>query len=362
MRYMLERKLQHQDYIQIVDGKSLIRLYLDDVGKTPNEVLTRNEERELAKRIEQGDEEAFLEFYRRNVRLVLSVAKKYVTPGLHLGLGFTDLVQEGNIGLLKALKKFDWRLGWKFSTYATWWVHQSITRAMADGGIIRAPVYVREMTRRVSRAIIEYLETHEAAPTIQELSQLTQLSESHVSVCLDFMGSKAHVASLEDTVVGNGQDDSKALIDSIADQYADADFDWVERKTPQVREMMSAILTPRQQLLIELRFGFRGRELTLEEVGREMNITRERVRQIQMKALEKLWRHSFFRAIIREQFGKEVGNKFSPDVSNIVGGRRRKATNGRKELDQEALTLMTKWEEHTVEIPDNEISIISGEI
>ena len=138
-----EKKRYAQSWTDIVDGKTLIGLYQEDVGRITGRVLTRKEEAELGKQIDEGREEAYNEFVARNVRLVMHIARRYITPGLKAGLEYADLIQEGNIGLLTALRKWDWRRGYKFSTYATWWIHQRIARAISDGGIIRIPVHLR---------------------------------------------------------------------------------------------------------------------------------------------------------------------------------------------------------------------------
>ncbi|HEX7456442.1 MAG TPA: sigma-70 family RNA polymerase sigma factor [Candidatus Nanoarchaeia archaeon] len=350
-----------QSFLEVVDGRSLVGLWFDEIKRMDSRVLTREEEQKLGRQIEQGDEEAYVEFVRRNFRLVIDIAKTYIIPGRQECLEYADLIQEGNIGLLNAIRKWDYSYGLKFSTYATYWIHQRITRALANSGIIRIPVHIRENIRKVSRAITDILGETGETPTIGELVERTGLDHGETAFALDVLGAKTNLFSLESELSGTS-DDALHLIDLIADHYSEGKFEEIERQTPALRQMMAAILRPRELLVIELRFGFRGRALTLEEVGREFNVTRERIRQIQSKALKKLFRHKFFRAVFRERFGNEPPEEYSPLWTIDPAGRRGRqffSDNGRSPLEESRQQLLTKWGENLVEIPENEIEVIA---
>jgi len=318
------KKHFYQSWLEIIDGKTLVGLYLDDVGEESMQLLTHEEEVELGRRIRQGDVSAFHEMFVRNTRLVLSIAKEYIGRGQQVGLDYADLIQEGNIGLLTVIPKFDPELGLKFSTYATWWIHQRIARAIDEGGIIRIPVRLRISIRKVSRVMIELLEQNGKPPTNDEIASQSGLSLSEVEIALDAIRHKTAVLSLDATLPGKGSDD-RTYLEVIADYYSAGDFELAETRIQnrKVWEMMAAILPPRWLLVITLRFGFRGRSYKLEEVGRELGITRERVRQIQYKALFRLWQHDYFRVLFREYAGKYPNGDFAPALGDLTERKRR---------------------------------------
>ena len=358
----MQKKLATQSFLPVLEDRTLVGLWLDDVGRIDRHILTREEEGKLGRRIEEGDEEAYNEFVRHNFRLVMSIARNYRIPGRQIGMEYADLIQEGNIGLLAAIQKWNPHLGLKFSTYATYWIHQRISRAIDDGGIIRIPVYVRGNIRKVSRAITEYLELDGRAPTIDDLVKITDLSQGEVLWALDVMGTKTYPYSI-DSAADSTLDDASSFVELIADHYADEELRLVESKTPALRQMMAAILKPRELLVVELRCGFRGRRsLTLEEVGRELGVTRERIRQIQLKAFKKLFKHSFFHALFREHYGFNPPTEFDPPVFKPAGRRnpQRQPDNGHPPLEEERRELLTRWGSDLVEIPENEIELLAN--
>jgi RNA polymerase primary sigma factor len=256
-----------------------VRMYLREIGKVP--LLTAAEEVSLAKRIERRDIAAKAALIEANLRLVVSVAKRYVGRGLP----FLDLIQEGNLGLIRAVEKFDYRKGYKFSTYATWWIRQSITRAIADQArTIRVPVHMVETINRLSRVQRQLLQDLGREPTIEEVARELEVSPDRVR---EIQKIAQEPVSLETPV---GEEDDSELGDFIEDRAATdprvAVADLMQR------EELNGILetlTHRERRVLELRFGLRGEEpRTLEEVGQRFGVTRERIRQIEAKTLNKL--------------------------------------------------------------------------
>ena len=256
-----------------------VRMYLKDIGKIP--LLDPDRETYLAERIAVGDEEAKNELVEANLRLVVSIAKKYVGKGMY----FLDLIQEGNLGLIKAVEKFDYTKGYKFSTYATWWIRQAITRAIADQArTIRIPVHMVETIHRVSRTSRQLLQEYGREPTIDEIAEKLGMSADKVR---EIMKAAQDPVSLETPI---GEEDDSHLGDFIPDDSSPTPAEAVSYQL--LREQLNKVLhtlTPREEMVIKLRFGLEdGRTRTLEEVGKEFNITRERIRQIEAKALRKL--------------------------------------------------------------------------
>jgi RNA polymerase primary sigma factor len=256
-----------------------VRMYLKEIGRVP--LLKAEEEVELAKRIQAGDEQAKNELAEANLRLVVSIAKRYVGRGML----FLDLIQEGNLGLLKAVEKFDYTKGFKFSTYATWWIRQAITRAIADQArTIRIPVHMVETINklvRVSRQLLQELGTD---PTPEQIGAIMDLTPDRVR---EIQKVAQEPVSLETPI---GEEEDSHLGDFIEDQDAPAPDEaasYILLKE-QLEEVLKT-LTPREEKVLRLRFGLDdGRSRTLEEVGREFGVTRERIRQIEAKALRKL--------------------------------------------------------------------------
>ncbi len=256
-----------------------VRMYLKDIGKIP--LLDPDREAILAEKIAEGDEAAKNELVEANLRLVVSIAKKYVGKGMY----FLDLIQEGNLGLIKAVEKFDHTKGYKFSTYATWWIRQAITRAIADQArTIRIPVHMVETIHRVSRTSRQLLQEYGREPTIDEIAEKLGMSADKVR---EIMKAAQDPVSLETPI---GEEDDSHLGDFIPDDSSPTPAEAVSYQL--LREQLNKVLhtlTPREEMVIKLRFGLEdGRTRTLEEVGREFNITRERIRQIEAKALRKL--------------------------------------------------------------------------
>ncbi len=256
-----------------------VKLYLKEIGRVP--LLSSEEEIQLAIRIGEGDEEAKRRLTEANLRLVVSIAKRYVNRGMQ----FLDLIQEGNVGLIKAVEKFDYTKGYKFSTYATWWIRQAITRAIADQArTIRIPVHMVETINRMKRVQSQILHETGHEATEQEIADAMELPVERVWEIISVM---QEPVSMETPV---GQEEDSRLVDFIRDDNAmspeQAAFDNM------ISEDLSKILstlTPREEEVIRLRFGLKdGRCHTLEEVGREFAVTRERIRQIEAKALRKL--------------------------------------------------------------------------
>ena len=256
-----------------------VRIYLKEIGKVP--LLTSDEEIELAMRMEQGDEEAKSRLAEANLRLVVSIAKRYVGRGMQL----LDLIQEGNLGLMKAVKKFDYRKGYKFSTYATWWIRQAITRAIADQArTIRIPVHMVETINKLLRVSRQLLQELGREPTNEEIAERMDIPASKVR---EIMKISQDPVSLETPI---GEEEDSHLGDFIKDENitSPADAAAFVLLKEQINEVLET-LTDREQEVLKLRFGLEdGRTRTLEEVGKEFNVTRERIRQIEAKALRKL--------------------------------------------------------------------------
>ena len=256
-----------------------VRMYLKEIGKVP--LLTSEHEKELAERMAEGDEEAKTELVEANLRLVVSIAKRYVGKGMF----FLDLIQEGNLGLMKAVDKFDYTKGYKFSTYATWWIRQAITRAIADQArTIRIPVHMVETIHKVSRYQRQMLQELGREPTPVEIGEKMGMSAEKVR---EIMKVALDPVSLETPI---GEEEDSHLGDFIPDEDMPSPAD--DASATILREMIERelnTLTPREAHVIKLRFGlYDGRTRTLEEVGKEFDITRERIRQIESKALRKL--------------------------------------------------------------------------
>ena len=256
-----------------------VRMYLREIGKIP--LLSFDEELELAKRVINGDEEAKQKLAESNLRLVVSIAKKYVGRGML----FLDLIQEGNMGLIKAVEKFDYTKGYKFSTYATWWIRQAITRAIADQArTIRIPVHMVETINKLIRTSRHLLQQLGREPTPDEIAQEMEIPVEKV---MEIQKIAQDPVSLETPI---GEEDDSHLGDFIQDEDSPAPQDSAAYTLlkEQLEEVMNT-LTPREAKVLKLRFGLEdGRARTLEEVGREFQVTRERIRQIEAKALRKL--------------------------------------------------------------------------
>ena len=262
-----------------------IQMYLKEIGQTP--FLTANGEKELAKRIEKGDEEAKKKLAKANLRLVVSIAKRYI--GRSPNLTFLDLIQEGNLGLFRAVEKFDWRRGYKFSTYATWWIRQAISRALADQSrTIRIPVHMVETLSKYNQARRRLLQDLGREPLAEEIAAEMGIEVEKV---YHLMRISQQAVSLE-TPIGEDEKDS-ILAEFIEDEKTTPPS--VEAARILLRERLKEILidlTPREQKILEMRFGLNdGITHTLEEVGQEFGVTRERIRQIEAKSLERIREH-----------------------------------------------------------------------
>jgi RNA polymerase primary sigma factor len=268
--------------LSIPEGLSIedpVRMYLKEIGKV--DLLTADEEIELAKRMEQGDEKAKQRLAEANLRLVVSIAKRYVGRGMQ----FLDLIQEGNLGLIKAVEKFDYTKGYKFSTYATWWIRQAITRAIADQArTIRIPVHMVETINKQIRVSRQLLQELGREPTPEEIAEKMDIPVERVR---EIMKISQEPVSLETPI---GEEEDSHLGDFIQDDNAPVPVDAATftMLKEQLQEVLGT-LTEREQKVLILRFGLEdGRSRTLEEVGKEFNVTRERIRQIEAKALRKL--------------------------------------------------------------------------
>ena len=268
--------------LSVPEGVSIedpVRMYLKEIGKVP--LLSAEEEIELAKKMEQGDENAKKRLAEANLRLVVSIAKRYVGRGML----FLDLIQEGNLGLIKAIEKFDYRKGYKFSTYATWWIRQAITRAIADQArTIRIPVHMVETINKLIRVSRQLLQELGREPTPEEIAEEMDMPVDRVREILKI---SQEPVSLETPI---GEEEDSHLGDFIQDDNVPvpADAAAFTLLKEQLVEVLGT-LTEREQKVLRLRFGLDdGRARTLEEVGKEFNVTRERIRQIEAKALRKL--------------------------------------------------------------------------
>ena len=277
-----EDEVEIIDDVDVLEGVSTedpVRMYLKEIGNVP--LLTTEQEVELAKRVEAGDEEAKKQLTEANLRLVVSIAKKYVGRGMP----FLDLIQEGNMGLMKAVDKFDYTKGYKFSTYATWWIRQAITRGIADTGrTIRVPVHMVETINKTLRMTRTLLQELGREPTPEEVAERLNVSVSRVREVLkisrDPVSLDTPIGEEDDSHLGDFIEDDSAL--SPADSAA---FSMLRAELATALES----LTDRERQVVKLRFGLEdGRARTLEEVGKESNVTRERIRQIEAKALRKL--------------------------------------------------------------------------
>ena len=256
-----------------------VKVYLKEIGRVP--LLSSEEEIELAKRMAEGDEKAKKRLSEANLRLVVSIAKRYVGRGMQ----FLDLIQEGNLGLIKAVEKFDHTKGFKFSTYATWWIRQAITRAIADQArTIRIPVHMVETINKVKKVSNQLLHKNGHEPTAEEIAKELDMPVDKVR---EIMRVAQEPVSLETPI---GEEEDSHLGDFIPDDDAPAPAEAASHTL--LKEQLSDVLqtlTPREEKVLRLRFGLEdGRSRTLEEVGKEFNVTRERIRQIEAKALRKL--------------------------------------------------------------------------
>jgi RNA polymerase primary sigma factor len=268
--------------LSVPEGVSVtdpVRMYLKEIGKVP--LLSAEEEIEYARRMDEGDEKARKRLAEANLRLVVSIAKRYVGRGMQ----FLDLIQEGNLGLLKAVEKYDYKKGFKFSTYATWWIRQAITRSIADQArTIRIPVHMVETINRLVRTSRQLLQELGREPKPEEIAERMEISVDRVR---EIMKISQDPVSLETPI---GEEEDSHLGDFIQDDNVEVPIDAATSKLlhEQLMEALST-LTEREQKVLRLRFGLDdGKPRTLEEVGREFDVTRERIRQIEAKALRKL--------------------------------------------------------------------------
>lgn len=275
----VERASDSQESADNVAIDDPVKVYLKEIGRVP--LLSADEEIELAIKIAEGDVNAKKRLSEANLRLVVSIAKRYLGRGMH----FLDLIQEGNLGLIKAVEKFDYTKGFKFSTYATWWIRQAITRAIADQArTIRIPVHMVETINKVKKVSSQLLHQNGHEPTADEIAEELQMPVEKVR---EIMRVAQEPVSLETPI---GEEEDSHLGDFIPDDDAPAPADAASHTM--LREQLMEVLdtlTPREEKVLRLRFGLEdGRSRTLEEVGKEFNVTRERIRQIEAKALRKL--------------------------------------------------------------------------
>ncbi|HNU23018.1 MAG TPA: RNA polymerase sigma factor RpoD [Mesotoga sp.] len=273
---ILETTPEMYDNISLKDP---IKMYLKEIGKIS--LLTPSRERELARRAQKGEPKAKEELITANLRLVVSIAKRYIGRGLT----FLDLIQEGNIGLIKAVEKFDWKKGYKFSTYATWWIRQAITRAIADQArTIRVPVHMVETINKLNKVIREHLQDYGEYPTIEELGKLTGKTPEKIE---EILAASKETVSLESPISGDEESTMGDFIhDDSMEQPEEAAMKMLLRE--QIDQILDT-LSPREAMVLKMRYGLLdGKTKTLEEVGQFFNVTRERIRQIEVKALRKL--------------------------------------------------------------------------
>ena len=274
-----EKIIDTEDLSENMSLNDPVRMYLKEIGKIP--LLTLEEEHKLAVRMAEGDEEAQKKMTEANLRLVVSIAKRYVGRGLP----FLDLIQEGNLGLIKAVGKFDYTKGYKFSTYATWWIRQAITRAIADQArTIRIPVHMVETINKVKKVSSQLLHENGHEPSAEEIAERLDMPVDKVR---EIMRVAQEPVSLETPI---GEEEDSHLGDFIPDEEAPVPAEAASQTL--LKEQLADVLktlTPREEKVLRLRFGLEdGRPRTLEEVGKEFNVTRERIRQIEAKALRKL--------------------------------------------------------------------------
>jgi RNA polymerase primary sigma factor len=276
--------MNSSQYLDDVSDDS-VRLYLREIGKIP--LLTSEEEMDLAQRVLKGDKKAKDKMAEANMRLVVSIAKRYSGRGLD----FLDLIQEGNTGLLRAVEKFDPDKGFKFSTYATWWIRQAITRAIADQArTIRIPVHMVETINKLLRTQRRMTQELNREPTIEELSKELEMEPEKIEYVIKI---KQDISSLDAGIGRDGEEDDSVLADFIEDEETVSPEDSATNQL--LKEQVSAVLSSlsdREQKIVRMRFGLdNGKSHTLEEVGQEFAVTRERIRQIEAKALAKLRKH-----------------------------------------------------------------------
>ena len=282
-----EPELSDEDLIGSTSAKvnDPVRMYLKEIGVVP--LLTNEEEKELALAVEAGDIEAKQRLAEANLRLVVSIAKRYVGRGMQ----FLDLIQEGNMGLMKAVDKFDYSKGFKFSTYATWWIRQAITRAIADQArTIRIPVHMVETINKLLRTQRRLTQQLNREPSLEELAKEMDMEVDKVEYIMKI---KQDISSLDASIGRDGDDEDSVLGDFISDDDNDSPEDVASTQLlkEQINEVLGS-LSERERKIIQMRFGLgNGKSRTLEEVGQEFDVTRERIRQIEAKALAKLRKH-----------------------------------------------------------------------
>lgn len=278
-KYLSFLENQRPSIYDNVNLKDPVKLYLKEIGKIS--LLSPSEERKLARKAANGDERAKQKLCTANLRLVVSIAKKYMGRGL----SFLDLIQEGNIGLLKAVEKFDWKKGYKFSTYATWWIRQAITRAIADQArTIRVPVHMVETINKLNKVVRDYMQDNGTYPTVEDLSKIMTKPKEKIN---EILKAARETISLESTV---GNDDESTVGDFVEDPNVLSPEDAASQMIlhEQIEKVLNT-LSPREAMVLKMRYGLiDGKAKTLEEVGQYFNVTRERIRQIEVKALRKL--------------------------------------------------------------------------
>jgi len=271
--------------VEMCDNISLqdpIKIYLKEISKS--KLLTPSRERKLARRAQMGDKRAREELIKANLRLVISIAKRYVGHGL----GFLDLIQEGNIGLMKAVAKFDWKKGYKFSTYSYWWIRQAITRAIADQGrTVRIPVHLVETINRMNRVVNKYVQENGEMPDLEELSVLM---DKPVDKMKEVLISAKNIFSLNAPISNDVDSEGETeVLDFIDSDSPTPDEEGRKMIIRQKMEMIIDTLSPKEAMILKMRYGFvDGKQKTLEEVGEFFNVTRERIRQIESKSIRKL--------------------------------------------------------------------------